>query len=57
MSFWCGWLVYESLRVFSPRTLRGGLIAYAAFCLAGIAFNAAFGLAPRVGGAGDGLVF
>jgi len=52
---WCGWLVYEALRVFSPGRVRGGVIAYALFALGLLAL----GLAGPVGGGGspDGLVF
>lgn len=53
---WCGWLVYESLRVFSPRTLRSGVTVYVLFSLVGLALAGAAGLVSTPGSSGT-LVF
>jgi hypothetical protein len=38
-TLWCVWLVYEALGTFSPRSVRGGVIAYALFAAGALALG------------------
>ena len=55
-TLWCVWLVYEALRAFSPRTLRGGVIAYVLFGVGSLALGFGLGV-PGASRSPSGLVF
>lgn len=55
-TLWCVWLVYEALRAFSPRTLRGGVIAYVLFGVGSLALGFGLGV-PGAARSPSGLMF